>query len=236
MTVAQEVAGARSAHARLLNTLAGVGPGDVQQPSLLPGWNIAMLVTHLARNADSHSNVLEAAGRGEVARQYVSVEQREADIEAGRNRSTDAVLADLAGAIERLEAWWDVAGARGWVGQGIQTFGEVVPLADWPFHRWREVEVHHADLGLGFTVEDWDEGYVRRELEASLPYLPDRLPGRAAARLTAVDHDTEAWTVPTGANPTILVDAPRRNLVAWLLGRERNGFPELEPWQWRPRP
>ena len=43
--------------------------------------------------------------------------------------------------------------------------GESVPHADLPFRRWREVVVHHADVGDdGFTPEDWPQDYVREDL------------------------------------------------------------------------
>jgi maleylpyruvate isomerase len=238
MNVAEEVAGAKVAHARLLTTLYGLGPGEAQQPSRLPAWNVAMVVTHLARNADSHSNVFEAAACGRVGRQYPNREQREAAIEAGRYRDTRQVVTDLSQAIERLEAWWDVASATGWGGSGLTTEGSEVPLADWPFQRWREVEIHHADLGLGYTCDDWDSRYVDRELRASLPYLAERLPVGSGAHLTvtdATDSDPVSWTVPADPDQTFVIDAPSRRMVAWLVGRETNGFPTIEPWQWRPR-
>ena len=47
----------RAAHARLLGTVAGIDDDTARRPSLLPGWDVAMLVTHLGRNADGHSQV-----------------------------------------------------------------------------------------------------------------------------------------------------------------------------------
>ena len=82
-----DIDGCTRSHARLLSELAHLDDEAVQRPSLLPGWDVAMLVTHLARNADSHRGMLEGAAAGEVRRQYPSQERREADIEAGRGRS-----------------------------------------------------------------------------------------------------------------------------------------------------
>ena len=53
------------------------------------------------------------------------------------------------------EAWRD--------GQGRVVSG-IWPLADLSFRRWREVEVHHVDRGLGYGVSDWPEEYVVEEL------------------------------------------------------------------------
>lgn len=53
-----------AAHARLLSTLARLTDDDARGPSLLPAWSVGHLVTHLARHADSHVRMLEAAARG----------------------------------------------------------------------------------------------------------------------------------------------------------------------------
>jgi maleylpyruvate isomerase len=73
-------------------------------------------------------------------------------------------------------------------------------------HRWREVELHHVDLGLGYLPADWPQPYVDRELSISLKLLPERL-------------DTDG----------------QRQVLAWLVGRASGaGDPELTPWQSRP--
>ena len=65
-------------HARLALTLAGVTDTDARRPSLLPGWSVGHVLTHLARNADSHVRMLEAAAVGEVADQYPGGNERRA--------------------------------------------------------------------------------------------------------------------------------------------------------------
>ena len=45
---------------------------------------------------------------------------------------------------------------------------------NWAVSRWREVEVHHVDLGLGYGLSDWSEDFV----SSDLPLALDRLPGR----------------------------------------------------------
>lgn len=73
-----------------------------------------------------------------------------------------------------------------------------------PFHRLREVEVHHVDLGLGYDATRWPDAYVARELPRAVATLPHRLQDPVA----------------------------RRQLVAWLLDRgdEPVGL-ELDGWQ-----
>ena len=43
---------------------------DVARPSRLAGWTVGHVLTHVARNADSHVRRAEAAARGEVVEQY----------------------------------------------------------------------------------------------------------------------------------------------------------------------
>src|SRR5262249_4530339 len=52
---------------------------------------------------------------------------------------------------------WDTGGGRG------RSWGEQ-PLSEWVFSRWRETEVHHADLGLEFGWPEWSPAYVREDL------------------------------------------------------------------------
>ena len=105
--IGRDVQGAAAAHARLVADLATLTDEQAAQPSLLPGWSVAHVLTHIARNADSHVLMLEAAIRGEVGAQYPGgVDQRNADIEAGAGRPAAALLADVVASNIRLEASW----------------------------------------------------------------------------------------------------------------------------------
>lgn len=50
-------------------------------------------------------------------------------------------------------------------------------------HRLREVELHHVDLGLGYTPSDWPAEYVAWDLPVLLATVPGRL-GSADDRLS----------------------------------------------------
>ena len=128
---------AAAAHARLVAHLATLTDAQAAQPSLLPGWSIGHVLTHLARNADSHVGVLQAANEGRAAAQYPGgLEQRNADIEAGQGRPAAALVADVIESNGRLEAAWSAMTADGWRGEGLSVFGPVA-VADLPFRRWR---------------------------------------------------------------------------------------------------
>jgi maleylpyruvate isomerase len=199
-TAARE--GSRAAHARLLATLEGLDDATAAGPSQLPGWSVGHVLTHLARQADGHVRMLSAAAAGGVADQYDGgPDGRAAEIESGAGRPAAELVADVAASIERLEATWDRTDAAVWAhGFGRGTFGDLQPCADLPFRRWREVEVHHADLGLDFDPDQWTATFVDTELPRSLTALPARLSLEG-----------------------------RRRLLAWLLGRSP-APPDLPPW------
>jgi maleylpyruvate isomerase len=161
------------AHGRLVDRVGGLDDAQVRAPSRLPDWTRGHVLTHLARNADSHTWMFEGAAAGEVRRQYPRPGMRNLDIEAGAARGAAAQLQDLREACTRLEqAWHDLSDdawdREGEVGPGPRSMHEIL------FRRWREVEVHHVDLDLGFGPADWPEAYVAAELERGLPRLTER--------------------------------------------------------------
>jgi maleylpyruvate isomerase len=200
---ARDLAGATAAHRFLEASIEALDAAAAAQPSALPGWTVAHVLTHLARNADSHLGMLEAAGRGEPAVQYPGGRaQRAADIEAGAHRPADQLTADVRASNAALEAAWATATARTWGAVGETATGPV-PLHDLPFRRWRETCVHHADLGLGFTWADWPSAYVRADLQRMTMLWNARQPmgltGLPAAALAASDAHRLAWLMGRAA-------------------------------------
>lgn len=194
-------AGATRAHVAVIAGLRDLGDDQVSQPSLLPGWTVGHVATHIARNADGHTHMLEAARRGEIAPMYPGGrEQRGADIKAGASRSADELIADVVDSAARLDAAWAAMQPEAWAGRGVTITGEMV-MSELLFIRWREVVVHHADLGLGNSWMDWDEEYVRLDLARLSMLWASRKP------MGLTDLPTEAMGVPP------------RHRVAWLLGR-----------------
>ncbi len=163
--IERDVALGTAAHARLLERLTSLhddGRLEVDRDSRLPGWNRAQVITHLARNADSHRRMIEAAGRGEVVAQYPGgVEERNRDIDAGAARTADQVVDDLVTATSALEAAWS---STDWSGTGTRRSQSDTPIEGLPFLRVREVELHAVDLDIGFELDDLDPLYVRLEL------------------------------------------------------------------------
>jgi maleylpyruvate isomerase len=206
--------GARAAHASLLADLDGLDDATAGAASLLPHWTRGHVLTHLARNADSNTQMFVAAARGEVSPQYPGgADQRRGDIEAGHGRTAVELVADLAAAVDRLEiAWAETSDATWATGRGVSSGRGPVPLSEWVFSRWRETEVHHSDLALGFTWMNWSAAYVDEDLrrataayEAQSPTGPGQLPDAA---LALVPNERLAWLL--GRHwPDGLHEAPR---------------------------
>jgi maleylpyruvate isomerase len=197
----RDVEGCAAAHQRLLADLDDLTDEQARQASLLPDWTVGHVLTHIARNGDAFTRMLESADRGESVEMYEGgFDARAAAIEAGASRSARELVADVRRSIYALEGQWASTTETGWDGTGIGVFGEI-PMADVPFRRWREVEVHHIDLGLAATIADWSPLYVRLELERmTMAYAARRPMGL------------------TELPPEALALAPHERL-AWLLGR-----------------
>jgi maleylpyruvate isomerase len=194
-------AGAAKAHTALVATLQGLTDEMVTQPSLLPGWTVGHVATHIARNAEGHLRMFDAAMRGETAEMYRGgPEQRTGDIEAGARRSAAELRADVTTTATQLEAVWAAMPAAAWAGRGITFAGEAT-MGELVFIRWRETAVHHADLGLGYSWSDWDAEYVRLDLARLTMLWASRKP------MGMTDLPPEATSVSD------------HHRLAWLLGR-----------------
>jgi uncharacterized damage-inducible protein DinB len=60
----RDVAGCANSHQRLLESLDSLTDEQARQPSNLPEWSVGHVLTHIARNADSHVRMLQGAERG----------------------------------------------------------------------------------------------------------------------------------------------------------------------------
>jgi maleylpyruvate isomerase len=202
------VADVDAATAGVLATLADRTDADARAASLLPGWTVGHVLTHVARNADAFVRVAADRRAGRTGTMYPDgAAGRNADIEAGSTRSMADLLADVAEASARFTAAWTDpvpdGPCRSW--EGIPEF----PAHQIPLRRLREVEVHATDTGLpGATHERWTDAYV----QADLPFQ-----WRDVQRRTdkAVDRSGQR----------------DRDVLAWLLDRlQPDGLPTLLPW------
>ena len=186
------IAGVRAGHVRLHATLAGLDDETARRPSRLPDWSVGHLVTHLARNADSVVRRLRAAATGTLVPQYPG--DREAEIAAGASRPAGDLISDLVRADDAVDALFARLPAAVWEQPVLRSGGGApVPATRLAYSRWREVEVHHVDLGLGYEPADWPAGLVELMLPGLLTGLTDRT---SPAELAA-------WALDRAPAPTL---------------------------------
>jgi maleylpyruvate isomerase len=193
----------RQSHRQLEQTLVQLDNTKIRAKSLLPGWSVGHLLTHLAGNADSHVRILEAAMQGKHVEQYEGgAEGRAVAIERGAQRSADILIEEVMASSVRLEEVWKLMTSEAWSGFGLQG-GVKWPCRLLPYSRWREVEVHHVDIGATYNSEDWPAEFLDAELHMDLVGLPERISSQGE----------------------------RARLLEWLLGRTDQPPLELIPWQ-----
>jgi maleylpyruvate isomerase len=221
------MAGARAACGRVLRSVTSIADDACHQPSLLPGWSRGHVLTHLARNADGQARMLEGARVGETRDQYPGGDRaREDDIEKGARRPAAEIVGDLTAAQQRLEQVWRELDEDAWH-RATRARAGIRPAWASVWARWRECEIHHVDLNLGFRPEDWPDPFVNTLLPDVTAGLALRLTTGTPVLLVASDGPAglpgEAVTGqgtphPEKAEP-VTVTGTRANLLAWLLGR-----------------
>ncbi|MEJ7794648.1 MAG: maleylpyruvate isomerase family mycothiol-dependent enzyme [Nocardioides sp.] len=219
---------------RLVRTVDGFTGDDWSAPSLLPGWSRAHVVAHLALNGEALRDVLVGAVTREPIAMYASAEERESDI-------GELVQADHAELRERLLAVLttfqdatvavpdDVWSTRFERTPGGPTF----PLASVPLMRVREIEIHHADLGAGYTADQWPITFA----EVVVDGMVKRLGPESSFRVTPLDSE-RSWEVGEVGEQSAIVTGPVTQLAWWLTGREpgdqvvcsRGDLPTIGAW------
>jgi maleylpyruvate isomerase len=170
--LAADLAALQESTDRLSRTLDTLDDEQVRRPSLLPGWTVGHVLTHLARNADGMVHLVDWALTGIATPMYASADARSADIEAGADRSAADLSADVQAAADRLAAGLErLSVARPEALDRLLLFGPPRPGADpdtparaLPHARRRELEIHHVDLGLAYSPRDWPTDFVEHTL------------------------------------------------------------------------
>lgn len=196
----------RASQHRLELLIAPLTDDDARQPSLLPDWTIAHLVTHLARNAEGLTRISDGAGQGIEAEMYPAGDysdgkhRRAAEIDLGAGRSADQLRADVIDASAGLDASISRLTDEQLDRFGLTRLGRC-PVGDLPMLRRRELEVHMVDLGLSYTSADWPDDFVRSEL-------------RTLGMLWGSRR-----TLGMASFPAEALAADPRHRLAWLFGR-----------------
>jgi maleylpyruvate isomerase len=170
------------ATSRLLTTAQSLGP--LSEPSLCTGWTRGHVLTHVARNADGHLNLLTWARTGVETPMYPSPEAREAGITAGADRPLAEQIADLTDSSARLMAAIEDMPATAWTTQIRFRSGPAL-AARIVWNRLCEVEIHHVDLAADYSPADWPPSFSARLLHETPP----------PAGVSGPDHAVAAWLI-----------------------------------------
>lgn len=218
----------------LLHTISPLTDEQAHEPSLMPKWSRGHVLTHVARNADALVNLLTWARTGVETPMYPSREKRDADIDAGSGRLASELIDDVVSSNARFLAATEKMSADQW-GTVIRwgAAGRAGPAGAVPHLRRTEVEVHHVDLDLDYTVAHWPEDFVESLLAETVADYSGRdgIPGFVLAGL----EEEGRWTVGAGG---LEITGPPPALLGWLIGRSAGtglhtdgSLPELEVWR-----
>jgi maleylpyruvate isomerase len=217
-----------AATGRYLRDLDRLTATDLARPTVLPDWTRAHVVAHIARHAVGTARALSGLAHGHPVPVYDSDAQRDADVATTalvpvdrlREISFDACgrFKAACAAIHESDATWDSLIER-------TPRGRVVTAEELVDTRWREVEIHHADLGTGFGPRDWSPAFTAYIFAA---VVRDRAGEDLVLRTPEGDV-----ALGDGSGPVVAGD--RAGLAYWLLGRDTGhglagDLPTLGPW------
>ncbi|MEP6666956.1 MAG: maleylpyruvate isomerase family mycothiol-dependent enzyme [Nocardioidaceae bacterium] len=199
----------------LLQSIKDLTDDRAREASLMPDWSRGHVLTHIARNADAMINLATWARTGTETLMYASREQRNTDIAAGSGRSAVELTEDVRTTHERMLAELRELPVDAWstpIRWGAKNrSGEASAI---PFLRRTEVEVHHVDLSLDYTLAHLPEDFVEDMLvEVTREYSADA--DKPGIVLVGIDSEGR-WTVEPGGPE---VTGPPPSLLGWLLGR-----------------
>jgi maleylpyruvate isomerase len=216
---------------RLVRTADALTDDQYNEPSGLPGWTRAHVLAHLALNAEGLCGALTGVVEGRRVPMYPSQEARDGDIADLAARDPGVIRARLLGGCT------DLADAIAAVPEDESDStidrvpgGRTFTVADVPWMRLREVEIHHADLDAGYDRASWSPEFAAHVLDSMLTR------GGASeaftARATDLDRD---WDYGEGG---VVVSGRGVDLAWWLTGRgtgdgvtsEGGALPQIGAW------
>lgn len=199
------------------------------RPTLLPGWDRAHLLAHLARNADALVNLLTWARTGVETPMYPSTEVRNEQIEESARQSAPAlrgdVLTAIAGLVEAMRGMPDEA----WTAPVRTAQGRSVAATEVPWMRCREVWVHAVDLDAGVGFEEIPAGVLaaliddvfrmwqrRGQAPDLVVFAGEREWGSGAQTVAGSLPAVTAWLTGRSAGEDLQADGALPKLPAWL--------------------
>ncbi|MGL5406102.1 MAG: maleylpyruvate isomerase family mycothiol-dependent enzyme [Propionibacteriaceae bacterium] len=197
---------------RLLGATISITDEQWQQPTLLPGWTRAHVATHLASNADSLSQLIDQICDGipNPCYQLASLD----DLERGSERQALELQIALDTATNNLSK--NSLRLDNAQSQVLVTLpdGNRIKTKDLPLAHLFEVEIHHVDLNIGYTIDDipnqvayWILLWASQKLANDYPELSVQLAPMGAPQIELGKFPHES-----------LAGSPQA-LLGWATGR-----------------
>ncbi len=219
---------------RLVRSVDRLTGDDWTAPSLLPGWSRAHVAAHLALNGEGLSGML----RGEVEREpvpmYESQDRRDGDIEKLSGADPAEIRERLLASTVTFQEALQAVPPDVWEGRFERTRGgPTLPLRAAPLMRVREIEIHHVDLDVGYSPDDWPPVFAEELVDGMLKrQQPD-----SAFLVRPLDTD-RTWEVGEPGDDAVVVTGPVAHVAWWLTGRtpseqvscSRGELPQIGGW------
>ena len=151
-----------------LDALESLEDHEFAHPSGLPGWSRAHVIGHVAGNAEALIRLTSWADTGVECPMYESREQRNSEIESTAAMTPGELRrlsVDTAAALDRALGGLD---ERGWTATVRSALGRVIPAAEIPWMRIREVWLHAIDIGGTVELGSFPAGIVDLLLDNAL--------------------------------------------------------------------
>jgi maleylpyruvate isomerase len=197
---------------------------DFAEPSRLPGWTRAHVIAHIDGNARGLGNLVSWARTGIETTMYSSMEQRDADIEAGALLPPQELRARLLQSSAQLADGFNSLSEEDWSTQVRTAQGRMIAAREVIWLRAREVMIHAVDLGGDVTFEDLPDDFLIA-LTDDVVARRGTLPGHPAIALQAPEH---RWDI-SGEGAPAAVDGSLPQIAAYVTGR-RTREPLLPGW------
>jgi maleylpyruvate isomerase len=199
-----------------LSRLDSLSDDALREPSALPGWTRAHVVSHFSRNARALINLLDWARTGVVTPMYPSVEARADGIEEGSHQSAAELRAEAVAASGRLEDACAAMPDDAWDGEIRTALGRATTGAEVPWMRVRESWVHALDLDAGARVDELPEAVVVALADEVASTLSSR--DDCPSVVLEATESSRVWKLG-GAGEALVLKGAQADLLAWLIGR-----------------
>ena len=222
---------ARRGTSQYSNQLALIDNADFNEPSRLPGWDIATVVSHVAYNANAIINLIDWANTGVETPMYASPDARGKEIAYGATLIPDALRNLHDHTLVRLDVAWRDSADEAWDKEVKTAQGRTVPMSETLWMRTREVWIHAVDLNQTATFSD----IPKVVLSTLIPEIVGKWSKAGTGEgLVLVNSESGERFAVTEGNETTEVVGTTAGLARWASGRGAHGVnadaPEPPRW------